>query len=102
MARLSAAPSPRAPAPVPYRSTALFDEETIPIGLRRAHSTKPGVWGVIRILEGRARLFFFDDTACRDLDPDHPGLLQPGQLHALEPVGAVRLQIDFYDRPPPI
>ena len=98
-----AAVEPARPAgPAPYRSTALFDEQTIPIGLRRAHSTKPGVWGVIRVFEGRARLCFFDGTTCRNLDPDHPGLLLPGQLHALEPIGAVRLQVDFYDRLPPI
>ncbi|WP_443028688.1 DUF1971 domain-containing protein [Sphingopyxis sp. Root214] len=39
-------------APEPYRSTPIFDETTLPAGLRREHRTKVGVWGVIRVLEG--------------------------------------------------
>ena len=35
-----------------YRSTAIFDEVSLPKGLRRRHATKGGVWGVIRVLEG--------------------------------------------------
>jgi hypothetical protein len=57
---------------------------------------------VIRVIEGRARLCFFDGTACRHLDDGHPGLLLPGQLHALEPIGAVKLRVDFYNRLPPV
>jgi tellurite resistance-related uncharacterized protein len=38
-----------------YRCTPVFDENTLPAGLRRAHRTKPGVWGAIRVLEGRLR-----------------------------------------------
>ncbi len=92
---------PALPAgPAPYRSTASFDQDTLPTGFRRAHSTKAGVWGVIRMAEGRARLRFFDGTPDRIVEPREPGLLLPQQLHALEPIGAVRLQVDFYDRPP--
>ncbi|MGC2189855.1 MAG: DUF1971 domain-containing protein, partial [Candidatus Sulfotelmatobacter sp.] len=40
---------------VPYRCTPIFDETTLPAGLRREHRTKAGVWGVIRVLEGRLR-----------------------------------------------
>ena len=91
----------RKPAlPAPYRTTAIFSEETLPPGFRRAHSTKAGVWGVIRMAEGRAWLRFFDGTPDRIVEPREPGLLRPQQLHALEPIGAVRLQVDFYDRPP--
>ena len=38
--------------PVRYKRTAVFDENTLPAGLRREHRTKPGVWGVIRVLDG--------------------------------------------------
>lgn len=33
--------------------TPVFDENTLPAALRREHRTKPGVWGVIRVLDGR-------------------------------------------------
>jgi tellurite resistance-related uncharacterized protein len=44
----------------PYRTTAIFDEETLPAALRREHRTKAGAWGIIRVLEGRLRLMFPD------------------------------------------
>ena len=37
----------------PYKRTPVFDETTLPDGLRREHRTKAGVWGIIRVLEGR-------------------------------------------------
>ncbi len=89
------------PLPVPYRSTPIFDEHTLPAALRRAHQTKAGVWGVIRVLEGRLRLFVQGEAAPHDLDATHAGVVEPTQLHHVEPVGAVRVQVDFYDVPPP-
>ncbi len=89
------------PAPAaPYRSTAEFDEQSLPTGFRRAHSTKAGAWGVIRMKEGSAKLRFFDGTPDRLVTPAAPGLLLPQQLHLLEPIGHVRLHVDFYDRHP--
>ena len=43
------------PDVVPYRRTAEFTEATIPAGLRRRHTTQPGVWGRICVLEGALR-----------------------------------------------
>lgn len=34
--------------PVPYKSTPVSDENTLPAWLRREHRTKAGVWGSIR------------------------------------------------------
>ena len=84
----------------PYRSTAVFDETTLPDALRREHSTKAGVWGVIRVIEGRLRLQFSDGTAEQVLTPDQAGLVRPEQVHRVEPIGRMRMQVDFYDRPP--
>ncbi len=78
--------------PVPYRSTGSFDEHSLPAAFRRAHSTKAGVWGVIRMAEGRAALRFFDGTAERIVTPEMPAMLLPGQPHALETIGPGSLQ----------
>ena len=83
----------------PYRSTPVFDEMTLPQALRRDHSTKAGVWGVIRILEGQLRLFFADGRELR-LDPSHPGRIKPEEVHWVIPVRKMRMQVDFYDREP--
>ena len=84
----------------PYRSTPVFDADSLPDGLRREHSTKSGVWGVIRVLEGALRLEFGDGTDERVVTPGRPGLLLPEQPHRVTPLGAIRMQVDFYDVPP--
>ena len=86
----------------PYRSTAVFDETTLPDALRREHRTKAGVWGVIRVLEGRLRLERVDGGEAEVLTPDRPGLVLPEQTHRVEPMGRMRMQVDFYDREPPV
>ena len=55
---------------VPYKCTPIFDETTLPAGLRREHRTKAGVWGAIRVLEGRLRY--------QVLEPNSEVILEPG------------------------
>lgn len=85
-------------APEPYRITPVFDEVTLPAALRRDHSTKAGVWGIIRVLEGQLRLS--DAAGSLILTPDRPGLIHPERKHRVEPVGGMRMQVEFYDREP--
>jgi tellurite resistance-related uncharacterized protein len=33
-----------------YRRTSEFTEQTLPVGLRKDHATKPGVWALIHVL----------------------------------------------------
>ena len=87
-------------APEPYRSTPIFDEVTLPAALRREHRTKPGVWGVIRMLEGQLELSFVDPPDQKILSTGLPGLLLPEQPHFVKPIGSMRMQVDFYDQPP--
>ena len=84
----------------PYRSTPVFDQDTLPAALRGRHSTKAGVWGVIRVLEGELALTILDPESSVLLTPASPGLVQPGQPHFVTPQGAVRMQVEFYDQPP--
>lgn len=84
----------------PYRSTPEFDEKTLPAALRAEHRTKAGVWGVIRVIEGRLKLTYLDPPSTTILTPELPGLILPEQPHFVEPLGAVRMQVDFYDEPP--
>ena len=87
-------------APAPYKSTPIFDENTLPSGLRKEHRTKLGVWGVIRVLEGRVRYQVLDPVCETLLDPEHPGLVLPDQPHFVEPLGVMRMRVDFYDQHP--
>ena len=89
-----------ASAAEPYKRTRVFDEKTLPAGLRREHRTKPGVWGIIRVLEGRLRCHALDAASEMILDPGQPGLVQPDEPHRVEPLGPMRMQVEFYNQPP--
>ena len=86
----------------PYKTTPVFDESTLPAGLRRVHSTKEGVWGLVRLLEGRLRLFFPETGRDLVLGPGAPGLLQPCEPHLVEPLSPFRMQVEFYRSDPSI
>jgi tellurite resistance-related uncharacterized protein len=93
--------SAAAPTPTtPYRLTPVFDEVSLPAGLRREHRIKAGAWGVIRVLQGRLRYQALDPSSEVILEPDRPGLILPEQPHFVEPLGPVRMQIEFYDHLP--
>ena len=82
----------------PYRRTTEFNEETLPKSLRNDHSTKPGVWAKINVIEGKL-IYRVDALDARfELSPGTPGIVIPQIEHKLEPIGAVRLFVEFYKR----
>ena len=86
----------------PYKVTPVFDDDSLPAGLRRVHSTKAGTWGVIRLLEGRLQLAFPDSGESFVLTPDLPGLVAPQEPHLVEPLEPFRMQVEFHRAPPAI
>lgn len=88
------------PAAVPYNRTPIYDENSLPKGLRRKHRTKPCVWGVIRVLDGRLRYVVIEPASEVILEPGRPGLVLPDQPHFVEPLGSMRMQLEFYNRMP--
>ena len=85
---------------VPYRSTPVFTETTLPAALRGEHKTKAGVWGVIQVIEGERGFSLVNGDGETVLTPDNPGLIQPEQLHWVALMGPVRVQVRFYDEAP--
>ena len=80
-----------------YRRTPEFTEESVPDGLRKAHRTKPGVWGNIVVLEGRLRYRILQSPSCEFmLDADNPGVVEPEVEHEVEPMGRMRFFVEFY------
>jgi len=88
------------PASTPYRTTPMFDEVSLPGGLRRDHCTKAGVWGVIRVHEGVVVYTIVATNEEQRLTPGQPGLILPEQLHFVTPQGPMRMQVEFYDHQP--
>lgn len=84
-----------------YRRTPEFDQDSLPAGLRRGHSTKTGVWALIHVIEGRVRYRILDPVEEIVLEPGVPGVVVPQQLHEVEPLGAVRFYVEFHSARPP-
>ncbi len=85
---------------VPYKRTPVFDEITLPAGLRKEHRTKEGVWGIIRILEGQVHYKVIDPQTETILDANNPGIVLPNQRHLVEPLGPMRMQVEFCESDP--
>lgn len=79
-----------------YKRTPVFDQDTLPAGLRRAHRTKPGVWGLIHVIEGRLRYRVLEPFSETELTPGKPGVVQPDQPHEVEPLGSMRMYVEFH------
>jgi truncated hemoglobin YjbI/tellurite resistance-related uncharacterized protein len=85
---------------IPYRKTPVFDAATLPSALQHEHSTKAGVWGLIRVLEGCVRYCIEGEKSGWTLMPGQPGRVLPQQLHHVELMGPMRMQVEFYDHEP--
>ena len=79
-----------------YKRTPVFDQDSLPAGLRRSHRTKAGVWALIHVLQGSLQYRTFDPASETELTPRKPGVVRPGQLHEVQPLGPVRMFVEFY------
>lgn len=82
-----------------YKQTPVFDQRSIPSGLRRDHRLKPGTWGRIVVLEGRLSYEIAEpEPLAWVLAPGISGIIAPETAHRVEPVGAVRFRVEFLRR----
>ena len=77
-----------------YRKTAEFNGRTVPQSLRRDHSTKPGVWAKIQVIEGKLNYRIDAPGTQFELSPGVAGIVIP-----VEPAGLVRFIVELYQRP---
>ena len=80
-----------------YRRTQEFTESNIPTGLLRAHTTKVGVWGRIRVLEGSLRYRILEpEVEEMLLEPGVDGIIEPRVQHQVEARGPTRFFVEFW------
>ncbi len=82
-----------------YKRTPEFTSETVPTGLLRAHSTKEGVWGRIKVAEGELVYRIVDDRREKReivLTPSRAGVIEPTILHEVQPRGRTRFHVEFF------
>ena len=77
------------------RTTAEFDEDTVPAGLLRDHRIAAGVWGRLVVSSGRLR-FGFDDDDESDITAGETVVIPPEQVHHVRVVGPVRFHVEFH------
>ena len=80
-----------------YKTTPVFNQQAIPKGFRRAHSTKKGVWALIKVVSGQVHYVVDDlDELCVVLDENLEGVIAPQMMHHLDVIGDVELYVEFY------
>lgn len=80
-----------------YKSTPVFDDNTVPDGLLREHRTKAGTWGRIVVLQGELVYEAMEpDQARWVLNPRVPGIIEPEMAHRIVLSGPVRFQVEFH------
>jgi Domain of unknown function (DUF1971) len=57
------------------------------------------MWGLIEVVEGRLIYRTIEPASEQTLDPQHRVVIRPGQVHEVEPLGAVRFFVEFYADP---
>jgi len=83
---------------IAYRRTPIFDQDSVPAGLKRRHVTKDAVWGLIVVLEGQLLLRNLEPMSGHLLTPQMPGVVLPQRPHEVETVGPVSFFVEFYSK----
>ena len=84
------------PGSLPYKSTPISDENSVPQGLLRDHSTKPGVWAVIQVVSGELHYRQADLDLNIVLTASQCIAIEPEQLHSIKPAGQTRFRVAFW------
>ncbi len=79
------------------RTTDVFDNDTVPAGLLRAHRVADGVWGRLVVHAGVVR-FVFEDTPNEAIAvaAGDAVVIPPARPHHVELDGVARFAVEFY------
>lgn len=80
-----------------YKKTPTFNQDNVPAGLLKAHTTKAGTWGKICINKGN--LLYVIEVGPKEsieLSPSKYGVVEPGVPHHVELAGEVEFFVEFY------
>ncbi len=82
------------------RTTPEFTDATTPGGLRAAHRVANGVWGRLRVLDGRVRFVFEGPPRSEhDLGAGETIDIPPETAHRVEPATGCRFVVEFHAAP---
>ncbi|NQZ59133.1 MAG: DUF1971 domain-containing protein [Lentisphaeraceae bacterium] len=79
-----------------YKKTPLFDQDSIPAGLRKKHNTAEGVWGRLVVVFGSVQFIDFETKEVIVASPIRSVAIKPQRWHYLNVTGPVELYGEFY------
>ncbi len=79
---------------VSYKRTDEYTADSTPAGLLSDHTTKAGVWAMIRVLEGSMQLV--TEEGVEELHKKNPGFIEPEVPHHIVPGEDVRFYVEFF------
>ncbi len=83
------------------RVTDVFDNESVPAGLLRAHRVADGVWGRLVVRDGSVRFVFEDDPdGAVSVAKGEAVAIPPGRHHHVELDGRCAFVVEFYRQAP--
>jgi tellurite resistance-related uncharacterized protein len=82
------------------RTTSVFDQDSVPAGLLRAHRVADGVWGRLVVHSG-AVTFVFDDEPDRPITVGAGGavVIPPARQHHVRLDGPATFAVEFHRLP---
>lgn len=79
------------------RTTEVFDADTVPPGLQRAHRIAAGVWGQLVVSAGTVRLVFEDHAdESVELSAGESAVIPPGEPHHVELGEGGKFAVEFH------
>ncbi len=85
---------------VAYRRTRVWDQETIPEGLKGSHTTKDGCWARVCVLSGALEYeVLVEPGGVYTLVPGVEGVIEPQVPHRVRPLGEVSFYVEFWKAP---
>ncbi|MCH2204675.1 MAG: DUF1971 domain-containing protein [Lentisphaerales bacterium] len=79
-----------------YKSTPVFNQDTIPKGILNQHNTKAGTWGKLVVLSGEVIFVDLQNNWEITATADRPVNIVPEAWHHLKVCGPVELKVEFY------
>jgi tellurite resistance-related uncharacterized protein len=82
------------------RTTALWDEETVPAGVLSGHRVADGVWGQLVVRSGAVGFVFEDEPDVTiQVSTDGKVVIPPGRFHHVSLQGPATFVVEFYRKP---
>ena len=80
-----------------HRATRTFDEHSVPDALLRTHTTRAGVWALIRVEQGALEYHLHAPfERMQRVTPEAPGVVPPEVEHHVACPEPVRFHVDFW------